>query len=246
MATVTLAPSSRVDRDPMGGASTRRTRVARPSIGAVLIWIALFLLIIAPVVSFLILAVSPRVFQQGSQWFTLTFVRQAFAGYTGRGIVKSLWVSTLVSVLAVSTATMLAWMVHRTNVGGRRLWTVAMWLLLLMPTWMMTLGWTDLLQPFGAAAALGFDTKWLYGEFFGPLGIVIVLTTAALPFAYFIVSAGLQGLGPEFEDAARIHGASRVQTFRTVLPIIAPALLSAFAIAFAETMSDFGVAFTLG
>ena len=33
---------------------------------------------------------------------------------------------------------------------------------------------------------------------------------------------------------------------QTVLPIIAPALLSAFAIAFAESISDFGVAFTLG
>jgi iron(III) transport system permease protein len=56
----------------------------------------------------------------------------------------------------------------------------------------------------------------------------------------------LQGLGPEFEDAARIHGAGRTRTFATVLPIIAPALLSAIAISFAETMSDFGVAFTLG
>ena len=247
MATLsTLAPSSRDEPVESRGEAVRRAGGSRLSIGAVLIWSALFLLIIAPVVSFLILAVSPRVFQQGPQWFTLTFVRQAFAGYTGRGIVNSLWVSTLVAVLAVSIATMLAWLLHRTNVGGRRLWTVAMWLLLLMPTWMMTLGWTDLLQPFGAAAALGINTKWLYGEFFGPLGIVIVLTTAALPFAYFIVSAGLQGLGPEFEDAARIHGAGRLQTFRTVLPIIAPALLSAFAIAFAETMSDFGVAFTLG
>ena len=115
-----------------------------------------------------------------------------------------------------------------------------------MPTWMMTLGWSDLLQPFGAASALGIPTNYLYHEFFGPMGIVIVLTSAALPFAYFIIAAGLQGLGPEFEDAARIHGANRRTTFRTVLPIIAPALLSAFAISFAETMSDFGVAFTLG
>src|ERR1019366_4594350 len=81
---------------------------------------------------------------------------------------------------------------------------------------------------------------------FGPFGIIIVLTTVALPFAYFIVSAGLQGLGPEYEAAARIHGPSRTRMLRTVLPMIAPALLSALAISFAETMSDFGVAFTLG
>src|SRR5665213_3592713 len=206
----------------------------RFSLGGVAIWVVLALLIIAPVMSFLVLAVSPRVFQQGSQWFTLSFVSQAFRGYTGRGVVDSLWVSTL------------AWLIHRTNVLGRRVWSIAMWILLIMPSWMMTLGWTDLLQPFGAAHALGINSRWIYGEFFGPFGIIIVLTTVALPFAYFIVSAGLQGLGPEYEDAARIHGASRTRMLRTVLPIIAPALLSAIAISFAETMSDFGVAFTLG
>ena len=218
----------------------------RGSLGGILIWIVLTLLIIAPVVCFLILGVSPRAFQQGSQWFTLQYVRQAFSSYSGQGIFNSLWVSTLVAVLSVSLATALSWLIHRTNVGGRRFWAVAMWLLLMMPTWMMTLGWSDLLQPFGAAQALGWDTHWFYGEFFGPLGIVIVLTSAALPFAYFIVSAGLQGLGPEYEDAARIHGAGPVRSLRTILPIIAPALVSALAIAFAETMSDFGVAFTLG
>jgi len=218
----------------------------RTSLGGVLIWVVLTLLIIAPVLSFVILAVSPRVFSQGSQWFTFKFIAQAFQGYSGRAIFNSFWVATVVSLFAVAIATAISWLVHRTNVFGRRFWTIAMWLLLMMPTWMMTLGWTDLLQPFGAASALGVNTHYLYGEFFGPTGIVVVLIAAALPFAYFVVSAGLQGLGPEYEDAARIHGAGWRRTFQTILPIIAPALLSAFAISFAETLSDFGVAFTLG
>ena len=121
-----------------------------------------------------------------------------------------------------------------------------MWLLLLMPTWIMAQGWTDVLQPYGVAQAMGINLSWLYGEFFGPLGIIVVLTSTALPFAFFIVSAGLRGLGPEFEDAARIHGAGRWRTMKTVLPIIAPAILGALAISFAETISDFGVADTLG
>lgn len=230
---------------PTASAPTLRRR--RPvSPGAVLIWAVLTLLIIAPVGCFVVLATSPRLFGQGAQWFTLSYVRQAFAGSTGRGIVNSLWVSTTVAVLSVALATGLAWLIQRTNVFGRRFWAVAMWLLLLMPTWMMTLGWSDLLEPHGVATSLGVGTGWVYGEFFGPLGIVVVLTASALPFAYFIVSAGLQGLGPEYEDAARIHGAGRLRTARTVLPIIAPALFSALAISFAETISDFGVADTLG
>lgn len=218
----------------------------RLSLGTVAIWTVLTLLIIAPVMCFLLLATSPRLFGQGAQLFTLKYVAETFHGQTGQGIFNSLWVSTLVALLAVGLATTVSWLVHRTNVYGRRVWAILMWVLLLVPTWMMTLGWGDLLQPYGAGQYMGFNTKWIYGEFFGPTGIVLVLTTAALPFAYFVVTAGLQGLGSEFEDAARIHGANRLLTLRTVLPIIAPALLSAFAISFAETMSDFGVAFTLG
>lgn len=248
MTELTLATSEALETVlvdlPVAEPSARRRR--RPSASSTLIWIVLFLLIIAPVGCFLTLAVSPRLFGQGSQWFTFRFIGEAFQGSTGQGIFNSLWVSTLVALLAVSIATMLAWLIHRTNVAGRRVWAIAMWLLLLMPTWMMTLGWTDLLEPYGAAHAMGLNTHWLYGEFFGPLGIVIVLTSSALPFAYFIVAAGLQGLGGEFEDAARIHGAGRARTMRTVLPIVAPALLSALAISFAETISDFGVADTLG
>src|SRR5487761_2503907 len=224
---ITILNAPDLDETPRGESalspSYRHDRRRRFSPGGVAIWIALTLLIIAPVMSFLALSVSPRMFQQGSEWFTTQFIGQAFQGYTGRGIFDSLWVSTLVAVLAVSIATTLAWLIQRTNVGGRRMWAVMMWVLLLMPTWMMTLGWTDLLQPFGAAQAVGINTRFLYHEFFGPMGIVIVLSAAALPFSYFIISAGLQGLGPEYEDAARIHGANRVRSMRTVLPIIAPA-----------------------
>jgi iron(III) transport system permease protein len=137
-------------------------------------------------------------------------------------------------------------MVQRTNIYGRRIWSGAMWLLLLVPTWMTTLGWTDVVAPGELGSALGVHTLFFYHMFYGASGIVFVLTTAALPFSYFVISVGMRGLGSEFEDAARVHGAGRMLTMRTVLPIIAPALLSAFAISFAEAMSDFGVAFTLG
>src|SRR5665213_2356680 len=85
--------------------SPATTSKKRGSLGGVVLWVVLTLLIIAPVGSFLILGVSPRVFQQGSQWFTLSFVRQAFSSYFGRGIFNSLWVSTSVAILSVSIAT---------------------------------------------------------------------------------------------------------------------------------------------
>lgn len=222
------------------------SRLRRVRWSGLVVWMVLLLLIIIPVMTFITVAVSPRLFHQGSSYFTLSNISAALQGYTGRGIVDSLWVSTLVGVFAVTFATAIAWIVQRTNVYGRRIWSGAMWLLLLVPTWMTTLGWSDVVAPGELGSALGVHTLFFYHMFYGASGIVFVLSTAALPFSYFVISVGMRGLGSEFEDAARVHGAGRWLTVRTVLPIIAPALLSAFAISFAEAMSDFGVAFTLG
>jgi iron(III) transport system permease protein len=203
-------------------------------------------LIIVPVLTFIAVAISPRLFRQGTSYFTFSNITAAFEGYTGQGIVDSLWVATLVGTFAVTFATIIAWTVQRTNIYGRRFWSASMWLLLLVPSWMTTLGWIDVFSPGELLSALGVHTLFFYHMFFGASGIVFVLTTTALPFSYFVISVGLRGLGSEFEDAARVHGAGRMRSIRAVLPIIAPALLSAFAISFAESMSDFGVAFTLG
>lgn len=210
------------------------------------VWAVLMLLIIIPVLTFVAVAISPRLFRQGTSYFTFSNISAAFQGYTGQGIIDSLWVSTLVGVFSVTFATIIAWIVQRTNIYGRRVWSGSMWLLLLVPTWMSTLGWTDVVAPGELGSALGIHTLFFYHMFYGASGIVFVLSTAALPFSYFVISVGMRGLGSEFEDAARVHGAGRLLTIRTVLPIIAPALLSAFVISFAEAMSDFGVAFTLG
>jgi iron(III) transport system permease protein len=79
----------------------------------------------------------------------------------------------------------------------------------------------------------------------GPFGVVLLLGLRCVPFTYLAVSAALTGLGQEFEDAARVHGASRYGSIRLVAPILAPAITSALAIGFAESVSDFGVASTL-
>ena len=221
-------------------------RLRRVRWSGMVVWLVLLFLIIIPVCAFVLVAISPRLFRQGTSYFTFSNITAAFQGYTGQGVVDSLLVATLVGVFAVTFATVIAWIVQRTNVYGRRFWSGAMWLLLLVPTWMTTLGWIDVISPGELLSALGVHTLFFFHMFFGASGIVFVLSTAALPFSYFVISVGMRGLGSEFEDAARVHGARRLLTVRTVLPIIAPALLSAFAISFAEAMSDFGVAFTLG
>jgi iron(III) transport system permease protein len=214
-------------------------------ISGIVLWAALALLLIVPILFFLVQAVSPRLFDQGHAWFTLTNFRAAFTGFFAHGLLDSLWLSALCAVLALAVSLGLAWGVQRTNLPGRRVWPLLVWALLLMPSFLVAEGWEYLLQPHGVLSSIGIPTGLAYREFFGPAGVVFVDAMTVVPYAYMAVSVALANLGSELEDAARVHGANRWRTAQVVLPVLAPAMLSALAIGFAETMSDFGVASTL-
>jgi iron(III) transport system permease protein len=92
---------------------------------------------------------------------------------------------------------------------------------------------------------IGLDWPWVTHLVMGPFGVTLLLGLRCVPFSYLAISAALNGLGQEFEDAARVHGASRWQALRLSRAILAPAIMSALAIGFAESISDFGVAATL-
>jgi iron(III) transport system permease protein len=203
------------------------------------------LLILAPCACFLVLAVSPRLFDQGTQWFTLSYLRAAFTGGTGTALADSIWVSCAAAGLGLVIGFPIAWLSNRTNLPGRRIVAGAMWFVLLLPSWLPALGWQRLVQPDGVMYRVGLDWPFVTHAIMGPFGVVLLLGLRCVPFTYLAITAALAGLGQEFEDAARVHGASRLGSIRLVSPILAPAITSALAIGFAESVSDFGVASTL-
>ena len=218
---------------------------ARIRLGTSAFWLLLALFIIAPSVCFLLLAVSPRLFSQGPQWFTLTYLHQTFTGATVVAVINSIWVSSAAAALGLAIGFPIAWLAGRTTLPGRRLVPGAMWLVLLLPSWLPALGWQRLVQTGGIMYRFGLGFPFVTHLIMGPAGVVLLLGLRCVPFTYLAVTAALAGLGQEFEDAARVHGAGRLAALRLVLPILAPAIWSALAIGFAESVSDFGVAFTI-
>jgi sulfate transport system permease protein len=98
-------------------------------------------------------------------------------------------------------------------------------------------------------AALYSDHGWV-GQMLSPLGIkvantqlgiFIALTFIGLPFIVRTVQPILEDLDPELEEAASSLGASRWQVFwRVILPMLTPALLTGFALAFARALGEYG------
>ena len=91
-------------------------------------------------------------------------------------------------------------------------------------------GWIgSLLLPLGVKVA------------FTPLGVLVALTFIGLPFVVRTVQPVLDELPRELEEAATTLGASRAQVFRRVIfPVVTPALLTGFALAFARAVGEYG------
>ena len=76
---------------------------------------------------------------------------------------------------------------------------------------------------------------------FTPTGVFVALVFIGLPFVVRTVQPVLEDLSRELEEAAATLGASRWQTFRHVIfPIVMPALLTGFALAFARALGEYG------
>ena len=71
-------------------------------------------------------------------------------------------------------------------------------------------------------------------------GAVIALVEILMPYAILAIMGGLGRLKPEHEEAAAMHGASRLRVFTSViLPLSMPALLTATLLVFVLAISSF-------
>ncbi|MBC7699253.1 sulfate ABC transporter permease subunit CysT [Aquabacterium sp.] len=76
---------------------------------------------------------------------------------------------------------------------------------------------------------------------FTPIGVFVAMTFIGLPFVVRTVQPVLEDLASELEEASATLGATRLQTFtRVILPILTPALLTGFALAFARALGEYG------
>ena len=128
------------------------------------------------------------------------------------------------------------WVLVRYEFPGKRLVDALVDLPFALPTAVAGIALTALY------AENGWIGQWLpFKVSFTPLGVFVALTFIGLPFVVRTLQPVLEDLHTEFEEAAATLGANRWQTFaRVVFPILAPALLTGFALAFARALGEYG------
>jgi sulfate transport system permease protein len=147
--------------------------------------------------------------------------------------------SLVAATLDVALGLLVAWALVRYRFPGRRLADALVDLPFALPTAVAGIALTTLYAPTGLLgarlASLGIAVA------FTRLGIVVALAFIGLPFVVRTVQPVLQDLEPEVEEAAASLGATPAQTFRRVLlPAVAPALLTGFALALARAIGEYG------
>ena len=122
-------------------------------------------------------------------------------------------------VLGVGTA----WLVERTTLPGRRIWTLLLVAPLTMPLFVTSYAW----------ATLG-------GALQGFLGAAGIIAFSYYPVVFLLVIVALRGMDPALEESARSLGLSARRTFwRVVLPQLRPAILGGALLVVLDSLVEF-------
>ena len=139
----------------------------------------------------------------------------------------------------VALGLLLAWVLVRYEFPLKKLLDSLVDLPLALPTAVAGLVYSALYVPTGwlgqVLVPLGFQGAYTRA------GIVLVLIFVGLPFVVRTVQPILEDLDPETEDASASLGGTRWQTFRhVILPLLFPALVTGFGLAFARGVGEYG------
>ncbi|ENW92674.1 MULTISPECIES: sulfate ABC transporter permease subunit CysT [Acinetobacter] len=162
---------------------------------------------------------------------------------TSERILKSLQLSFSAALIAalvnVIFGLLLAWCLVRYNFPGKRIVDALVDLPFALPTAVAGIALTSLYAPTGwigqYLSPLGIEVAYT------PIGITLALIFIGLPFVVRTVQPVLSDIETELEEAASALGANRWQTItKIILPILFPALLTGFALAFARGVGEYG------
>ncbi|GGL55686.1 ABC transporter permease [Halocalculus aciditolerans] len=157
-------------------------------------------------------------------------------------LLNSVALVAAVTAGSVALGVPLAVLTARTDLPGRRFWTVVLALPLVVPSYLGAFAYTAAFGPNGqladALAPLGVDTV---PSVYGFAGAAFVLTLYVYPYVFLSTRATLLSIDTSLVEAARTLGDAPLAAFRRVtLPQIAPGITAGALLVALYALSDFG------
>lgn len=183
--------------------------------------------------------------------FTLANLRALLEPQYLQVLGNTLLMAAVVTLFSVALGVVLAWLVARTDVPGKRLLEILVPLPLFLPPFAGAIAWIVL-----GSARSGLLNA-LYSSLFGTQsgfmnimtfpGLCFVMTLFFTPYAYLFTIAPLKNMDGTLEEASRVLGASpRGTLLRVTFPMIMPGLLSAVLMVFVLSAELFSIPALIG
>jgi ABC-type glycerol-3-phosphate transport system permease component len=198
--------------------------------------VLLVVVIMVPIAYLLLLSVTPDA-QAGTgnliptQWAFSNYIQMWSSVSLAQGIVNSLIVSGIASVIAVILAVGAAYVLTRFTFRGRRPYLYLLIGLQAVPGVMLLL---PLFVVFASIqVALHFQLIGTYKV------VILTYLTFALPFATWILVSYLGSIPLELEEAALVDGATRLRAlWHVVVPLALPGMVVALVFSFLTGWND--------
>ena len=146
----------------------------------------------------------------------------------------------------------IAWLLVRATIPGSRFFELAFWFTFLMPTLPLLLGWTLLLDPSNGLINVALQhLPFVDGpvlSIYSVGGIIWVhMAMTTVPIMVILLTPSLRQLDRAYEEAAEMSGAEILYRMRRVtLPLVFPAMATAFIVSLIRSLEAFEVERVIG
>ncbi|WP_077604171.1 ABC transporter permease [Oceanobacillus sojae] len=202
----------------------------------------LFIFIFLPLLAVILNAVLPGLFFgnlefNGFQVIFEIFERELWYVSLKNSVMLGLGAATFGTILGGLLATIRS----KWDYAAARWLDIAVWVLLIAPSFIIAQGWVLFASSEGLAnSVLGWS--WVTSFIFQPSGLIFIMGLTKFPLAYLTVVAAMEWNVSRFEHAARLNGARPFTVWRTVqLPLSLPAYFAGWTLVFIDTIGDFGL-----
>ncbi len=220
-------------------------------------WAIAFLLIMVVVAPITMLITSS--FRSGSFAFPGAFTLSNYHNVlvnpqTWPAMINTLLYATITACCNLILATLLAYLVERTDMPGRDFAWMMMLLPMAMPGILRSMAWILLLQPKTGIINVILRGTGLFGAITdGPAniyslsGMIFVATMAGSTTLFLMMVGAIRLMDPSMEEAAWVAGASNWSTMRRVtLGLMKPAIMGAAMYTFMSAFDDFEIPLLIG
>ena len=151
----------------------------------------------------------------------------------------SLLCSLVAALINYIFGVIIAWVLVKYDFPGKRILDGCIELPFALPTAVAGITLSKMYSETGILgkplASLGIKVSYTH------LGLIIALIFIGIPFVIRAVQPVLEKLDGQYEEAAFMLGASRMQTFyKVIIPELRPAILTGFGLAFARGIGEYG------